>query len=432
MNTLPKQVVEHNIPFTSEPFEGFVYKWTNLNNKKIYEGSRVGLPLDGYWNSSNNEEFHNDLLAPDAKFRYEVLQYGTKEYVKQLEYQKLTAVNAKDNPMYYNKHNGFPSNFTIPRIGIVKEIANQITTTKKFEGVMPTLTAIDKLPVNKVQIRFFSLISEHVTSLKDIMDDRLNLEHLLVVILENRKYKNIVGDLIIDGNHSIAAAKESKHCQGGLIPTLRIPEHLHKDWTDDEVELIALYLNPREKNPKLQTSLEDLAKRICHLRIQGLDSNSNEIQQLKDDHNLTKKMKQKVSKMANEMYNQSVQTTETNWIDWGTGDEKRALKKIQSKECITLGNNTNTFSKFYSTAKYNAWADIHDILIWNRNNPNNKVLTYRVRWYHPDAEYKKLWINERKEKNEYVIDQTLGLHGIKRDWIYLTETKSNLTTEGGE
>ena len=74
---LPKQIVDSNVPYDPNNCEAFLYKFTNLNNNKVYIGIHKGKPFDGYMFSSKNEDFHSDFMNPSAKFKYEVLYYGT-------------------------------------------------------------------------------------------------------------------------------------------------------------------------------------------------------------------------------------------------------------------------------------------------------------------------------------------------------------------
>jgi hypothetical protein len=426
METLPKQIVKQNIAVNYDNSEAFVYKFTNLNNNSKYVGIHKGKPFDGYLNSSTNEKFHEDFLSPNAEFQYDVLQYGTYEYVKAVEHTLLSEVNAKDSDEYYNKTNG-SSNLAIPRIAECKYVAEKIAN-KEYEGISAKFIPVKSLPVRRFQIREFSLLPSHVKLLRDIINDKSTLEHLMVVILKDRYYRGRKGDLIIDGNHSIEAAITSRFAGAGSIPVLEIPEDMHKDWTDEEVDIIALMCNPRTENPRLQSSYEDIARQICKLRLQGFNSASKPIKDLKDHFKLSSSQKAKVSKIANQMYAEQ-KPSDATWIDYGTGSEGREIKKLIEKECVTHGHHTGIFSQCYSTSKYNAWSDLYDMILYNEKNPNDKIITYKVRWYHTDANYKKTWEKKWRKNNESVIDSLLKPHGITRDWTYLDEKRSKVTTK---
>ena len=128
------------------------------------------------------------------------------------------------------------------------------------------------------------------------------------------------------------------------------------------------------------------------------------------------------------MYEEQVPNS-TTWIDYGTGSEGRVVKDLIERECMTHGHNTGILSVCYSSAKYDAWRDLHKMILWNRNNPNKLIDTYKVRFYHKDKNYENKWFKTWAKDNEFVIDSLLKEHGIKRNWIYLPSTRSKVTTK---
>ena len=54
------------------------------------------------------------------------------------------------------------------------------------------------------------------------------------------------------------------------MPNLAIPDSMLPDLTDDEVDYLAMYLNPRYENPTLPTDLHTIARRVCNMKIQGI------------------------------------------------------------------------------------------------------------------------------------------------------------------
>lgn len=424
---LPKQIVESDIKYDGNNSEAFVYKFICLTkNNKQYGGYHKGKPGDGYMNSSKNKEFAKDWMNPKNKWRYEVNTYGDKEYCKSVENRMLEDANAKDSPNWYNDHNG-GSKLKVIRTKLVASIAREITKNKSYKGITPTYIRVKDIPdkSSRLQIREFTLDPSHVTKLRNIINDKQSLDHLMWVSIKNRTYKGQTGEIGVDGNHSIESAEKSDFGGEGQMPSLRIPNEKLPNLTDDEIDLLAMMLNPRTENPTLETDFPTIARMISNQRIKGLDSNSKEIQEIKDFYHLTTSQKAKVSKLANDMYKEQV-PNEMTWINYGAGDEKKEVDEIISDEHITNDNRTGIWSKCYSTAKYNAWSDLHDIINWNIDNPHNKIHTYRVRFYHADKEYKKLWINDRKLKNEKAIDKLLNPNNITRKWTYLKETRNKL------
>ena len=55
------------IPDNTENAEAFLYEYTNLKNNMKYVGKRKGKPLEGYYHSSESEQFLNDFTDSNAK-----------------------------------------------------------------------------------------------------------------------------------------------------------------------------------------------------------------------------------------------------------------------------------------------------------------------------------------------------------------------------
>lgn len=86
--------------------EAFVYSWRNKTNGMLYVGKHVGALDDGYVCSSK------PMLAeysknPDNFERY-IIAEGTRADMENFELVLLKAVNAAEDPMYYNQRNTTP------------------------------------------------------------------------------------------------------------------------------------------------------------------------------------------------------------------------------------------------------------------------------------------------------------------------------------
>jgi len=84
--------------------EGFIYRWTNSQNNKMYIGSHVGCIDDGYTGSGkyfkhayekNSNHFTRQILY---KIESENIQYDLQE----IEETLLTKLNVADSSEYYN------------------------------------------------------------------------------------------------------------------------------------------------------------------------------------------------------------------------------------------------------------------------------------------------------------------------------------------
>lgn len=84
--------------------EAFVYSWRNKTTNCLYIGFHKGSENDGYVCSSKKllEEY---TINPDNFERY-IIAHGTVKDMVTLEMAILKSVNAKNNPDFYNQHNG--------------------------------------------------------------------------------------------------------------------------------------------------------------------------------------------------------------------------------------------------------------------------------------------------------------------------------------
>jgi len=85
----------------------FIYKWTHLPSGKWYIGSRTAKgchPEDGYLTSS---KLIKPLIQSNPKeWIREIIQTGLPQEIILLESQLLESLNAKDDLMSFNQHNG--------------------------------------------------------------------------------------------------------------------------------------------------------------------------------------------------------------------------------------------------------------------------------------------------------------------------------------
>ena len=84
--------------------EAFVYSWINKDTNRIYVGWHKGSSEDGYVCSS--KVMLEEYSTNPENFERFIIAHGTAEDMAKLETAILQAVNAKNNPRYYNQHNG--------------------------------------------------------------------------------------------------------------------------------------------------------------------------------------------------------------------------------------------------------------------------------------------------------------------------------------
>ena len=84
----------------------FLYKWTELSTGKWYEGSRTRCgchPGDGYICSS--KDVLPLIINNPSNWVREILVIGEPKYIRNLETARLKLLDARNDPLSYNKHN---------------------------------------------------------------------------------------------------------------------------------------------------------------------------------------------------------------------------------------------------------------------------------------------------------------------------------------
>lgn len=85
----------------------FLYKWTQISTGKWYVGSRTSKgchPNDGYICSS--KVVKPLILEHQTDWERSILVIGNPTYISQLERLYLKSIDAKNDPLSFNRHNG--------------------------------------------------------------------------------------------------------------------------------------------------------------------------------------------------------------------------------------------------------------------------------------------------------------------------------------
>jgi len=116
--------------------QAYLYKWTHVPSQKWYVGSRTAAGChinDGYICSSktvkpmiveNASEWHRDILC-----------IADPSYILELEFKYLSNLDAKNDPMCFNRHNG-DGKFTSTGKTVSKETKTKMS--KSRTGVKKT------------------------------------------------------------------------------------------------------------------------------------------------------------------------------------------------------------------------------------------------------------------------------------------------------
>jgi hypothetical protein len=417
---LPKQIVEEQIASNEQNDEAFVYQFTNLKNNKKYLGYHKGDTNDDYMHSSTNAEFKEAFADPDGEFRYEVTSWGDVEFCKAVEHQKLTAVDAANNPEYYNKTNGSPSKTTIPRVDMLEEMANEILNERSYDGILPVDTRLSNLSTFALQSRNFTLDNKHSLDIANDMNTTGDFKKYLIVELADRIWQDRIGNLRIGGSHTYNGFTKSRYKDSGRLPLLKLPKECHEHLTDQEVKLLANMLNPRKKRT-LDTDLETIAKDVLDLKLAGINKNSDEVKKIYEYYNLNNAERRKVNKLVDEMH-EKINPTNTNWINYGRGTpDHDNMKKLVDRE----NNKPGVFCRAFSSEKFGVTDSMDEI--YKKIKQNIKIETFKIYIYFKNEDSETNWYNEKKPAYTDMLNHWFGKHNIKVVFDEMKTTRDNVT-----
>jgi hypothetical protein len=323
----------------------------------------MGYVGDGYWHSGTDPELDKLLANPDANLRYEILQYGDYNQMTVAEHKLLSSVDAKNNPLYFNKTNGSPKYRPID-LDKVKELASEITKGTYNTDIKESIDAISKL--KKLQVRFQEDY-EHVKDISEKIDDAGgNTNKCNPVVIYEKRHEDT--DVVGDGNHTIAAIVRSKH--GRDVPVARVPLTVHSDLTNEELIAVSNLLNKPSEVVKKRASDLDMIKYIVTQHSNNgvpVDDISNK-EFLKEMRFANKQIKSIIDKSKKEIDLANFQKANQLWIDYSSGSGKKTLiNKVESyrdKDTMCISLSSSMFK----------WDTIFNHIFSNTlENPKTKV-----------------------------------------------------------
>lgn len=238
----------------------YVYKITYTKNGKMY----IGYHKDGdtpYRCSSTNTELQELLACGEPEIlTLEILSWGSVSECQQEEYELLTKVDAKNNPMYFNKWNGKPGIRKL-NIGLVNELENEINDIRTFKNQKThtyfnvktdvkefSIKQLSPNNLDSVQVRELWIDSQNLSKVIDRIKERIG-SYDMPVILENVTYRGkFYNYLLISGNHTRTAYWKTRnknvgHTQNTKLKCLVIPEDITHELSDREIDMLGNNLN---------------------------------------------------------------------------------------------------------------------------------------------------------------------------------------------
>jgi hypothetical protein len=321
----PESIKDINFGNPPSVYEAYLYRFTCLDTGRIYVGIHKGYVGDGYWHSSTNKDFDKILANADSNLRYEILEYGDYNQMTVSENKLLESVDAKNNPLYFNKTNGSPKYRPID-LDRVKELASEITKGTYNTDTKEPIDVISKLKT--LQVRFQE-DHEHVKDISERIDDAGgNTDKCNPVVIYEKRQEG--SDIVGDGNHTIAAIVKSKH--GRDVPVARIPLDIHGEFTNEELIAVSNLLNKPSEVVKKRASKEDMVKYVLKQYSNGVpvdDSSNKEF--LKEMRFTNKQIKAILIQSKKEIDLANLQKANQLWIDYSSGSGKKTLtNKVES------------------------------------------------------------------------------------------------------
>jgi hypothetical protein len=293
----------YDVPYNGENSWG--YRLKNTVTKKWYDGiaeknntKGIENPED-YITHSNNPELMNAIANGEIE-RHIIRVDNSYNSMVVWETERLTKLNAKNDPMSYNENNGMSQTKSLPDVPMLKHLAETIlehhsisgvdafmldlSNEKEFDNLFGKLKSSSTYNnLKPLQIREELIDPVHVDEISTEVDDYLgNLDVLeeqtgqkyLVVVLKDYKLPDgQIVDIIIGGNHTWRGFIKSRF--GNKVPMLMIPPSIHTKFSKEE-EAVAIFgelMNPRNKKKVLETKEADTLKTCLRIaRKYGKDN----------------------------------------------------------------------------------------------------------------------------------------------------------------
>jgi hypothetical protein len=379
----PASIKEVHLGEEPTIYEGYLYRFTNLDDNKVYVGIHKGYVGDGYWHSSTDTEFNKIFSDSSSNLKFEILEYGSYDEMTVSERKILKDNDAKNNPMFINKSNG-SAKFTQPDVDMMKELADKILNGE-FPITKESVDDVYKLP--RLQVRSQEDIEHKVEIQQKIEDAGGNTDKCSpIVIYVGRNGKDVVGD----GNHTLKAAKDAKHCSE--VPVIRIPKEIHEKYTNQELKGVSNLLNKKPEITKKSISIDDGVKYIVGTYSEGTPHDSNGNKQYLEACGFTKKQISGILKKAKvEIDKNNLSLANKLWIDYKSKTHKPTLDAT-----VEGFRDANTISLVYSSAMFK-WDNIFNS-IFAHTKYNDKTKSYEptktnviITVYHPNPIADENW-----------------------------------------
>tara|TARA_B110000467_G_scaffold153133_1_gene163174 strand:+ start:573 stop:1820 length:1248 start_codon:yes stop_codon:yes gene_type:complete len=375
-----KNLNEVNIKPSPSSYEAYSYSFCNCENGKTYLGIHKGAVNDIYSHSSQNPEFQDAFVDGKTKFDYSVLNYGTYDAMRNYEHRALSAVDARNNPMWYNLHNG-ASPYLTPDIGKCKHLRDDIKN-----GVFPETDedVEDHVYMDKVQPRFDSHVTDKVAAITSRINDAGGNTEKCDPVIVFEQCSPDGDDIRINGSHTVEGIDRSEH--GKVVRTIRVPFDVAYLFSDRELDAIGNMFNKKGEIISSPIDKQTGVKFLTNNSDAGIpvDDPTNEEWLIEYGFSSSER-KSIITKAKNEVAKGDFLKQNQNWMNYTTGAASKKIKSV-----VEAFNNKTGVSAYY-TSSLNIKMD--KLLekakaTYDMGDESNKTV---VVLYHPTPEAKKTW-----------------------------------------
>lgn len=380
-------------------YDGYRYKVTvHKEGMKYYGGSKQGNFDPDYYGTliTNKIQFEKDVAQYGATI--EVLNFGTYNDVLYEERAMLEEVDAKNNPEWYNDSNlsghqktGFSKHLNRIHLKILNEEYDVIEEDKEVVH-----------GYRSWQVRLLELITDHVRNILGHLNDSkgkwLEDKEAVVVLVD---YDGKEKPLRIGSKHTLEACMKCIHI--GAVRVQLVPKKEWKLLSEEEIQTLAMRLNPQIENPRIATTTDEFAHWIANRALtQNIDvaaeSNKTELRYQGCTHQAIagaiKKARQLVRKKLALSPNEIIiQYDKDPWKDKLDAKKSAATTKTSGAITISTGMIKNVLQTLLTAIKENPEKSHWKIFYWhgkleNKDNWDNKFRnTYEdlVKFYMNDV-----------------------------------------------
>jgi hypothetical protein len=388
----PDSVRESEIYLGNPPvqYESYLYRYTNLQTGKMYIGIHKGKVEDEYWHSSASKEFAEAFSNEKNVFKFEVLRYGSHTAMEVAESRMLNSVNAKENSMYYNMSNGMKlSKDAPPDVEMMQILVEKIQSK---DGLVVTQEPKeDVAQLKRLQVRLAE-DEAHKREIRERIEDAGGDTSGCspVVVYEGRGPNG--EDIIGDGNHTVLAASEAKHCT--VIPVIRIAKSIHREYSDAELKGVGNLLNKKPDIIKKPVGVDDAVK---HLEEIVKDITLEQFAKDEDAHRqylqicgfTGKQITKIIGRVKTSIKTQEFLAANKLWINY--------TKKIHKKtlEDTTEGFRTSDTMALHVSSAMFKWDNIINMIFAHTEDTKKGIVKKKDKMvvvvYHADSEKELNW-----------------------------------------